>query len=199
VQRSLVSFFERFSNFYFESEKRGVVEQLSPQHKQTVFLIEDKIKICEMLERLLSIDYAMSIIDIADKLSAIEQPGIEKKFRNTTLSRHKGRLNIWLRQYREGTLKMENAIAVKKEPKQTTAPVDDIAKFKRNLIESAKSICHSALKNNLTEEEVQIIFNSGLITAKEERKVQETKGALQAFLREKGITKDIAMQILETA
>lgn len=186
---------QNFVNLYLAAQKRAEVHQNA---NQLLFLLEDKIEISKQLKSLFTAGEFHYMKDISSILADEEIAFAGGRDYQRRVDTHRARLNKWLKQYESGNLKLENAISVK-QLTTDEAINNDVYKLKRNLIESAKSICHSALKNKLTEDEIKIIFNSGLIDAKEERKVQETKGALQAFLRQNGITKDIAMQILESA
>lgn len=177
--------------YYFNAETRAGEISVGK-----VLLVKDRIHLVKELNNLIesgtvSLAYEMGII-----LAEYETPGIKGIARKAAITRHATRLKKWVKEYNSGTLSLENATSVKSPTSFDLVPDDD-ALFKRNLIETVKAVCMSALKNGLSDEDIQVILNSGHIVAKEERKIQEVKFEFTKFLRDKGITKDIAMQLLD--
>lgn len=183
---------QQFIQSYFRAEKRAETTGCPPTTQKS-FLIKDRFQLVEDLKSLIDNSEIHRINNMATLLTTYEYPNAIGKERHSAVSKHVARLKKWTKEYESGVLKIENAIAVKRE-----VPCHrDIIKLKYNLTESVKAVCHSAFKNNFSEEDIKSVLNGGLALVKEERKIQEVKGSLQAFLRDNGITKDVALQILE--
>ena len=180
---------EDFVNLYFQAERRANVIASG----QRTFLVTDRAKLAEKFQAIFK-DFGIRRYPMACMLADHENPNFSSVDRHAAVSKHNYRLKVWTAEYELGALKLENAIAVKREAKVQT---EEITKLKKNLVDSAVAICTSALKFNISEEGIKLIFSSALITAKENQKIREVKGALEAFMREKGINKDIALQILD--
>lgn len=185
---------KQFIESYFQAENRADTLGCPPT-VQKCFLIKDRIQIVEDLKSLLSNSEIHRINNMATLLATHEDSNLVGKDRHSVVARHAARLKKWTKEYDAGVLKVENATAVKRE----VSCAQDVTKFKYNLTESVKAVCHSAFKNNFSEEDIKSVLSGGLALVKEERKIQEVKSSLQAFLRDKGITKDVALQILELA
>lgn len=183
---------QQFIQSYFQAEKRAETTGCPPTTQKS-FLIKDRFQLVEALKNLIDNSEIHRINNMATLLTTYEYPHAIGKERHSAVSKHVARLKKWTKEYESGILKIENAIAVKRE-----VPCHrDIIKLKYNFTESVKAVCHSAFKNNFSEEDIKSVLHGGLTLVKEERKIQEVKGSLQAFLRENGITKDVALQVLE--
>ncbi len=181
-----------FINYYFTAEARAGHD--SQGGKQ--LLVKDKLHLAKSLINLIDDNVVVSASEMGIKLTEYEHPGASGDLRRIGKARHTYRLKSWLSAYYSGTLGMDNAVAVKGQQSMNLTPDNDVL-FKRNLIETVKAVCVSALKNGLADEDIQVVLNSGHILAKEERKIQEVKFEFTKFLRDKGISKDIAMQLLD--
>lgn len=183
---------QQFIQSYFQAEKRAETTGCPPTTQKS-FLIKDRFQLVEDLKNLIDSSEIHRINNMATLLTTYEYPNAIGKERHSAVSKHVARLKKWTKEYESGVLKIENATAVKRD-----VPCHrDIIKLKYNFTESVKAVCHSAFKNNFSEEDIKSVLNGSLTLVKEERKIQEVKGSLQAFLRDNGITKDVALQVLE--
>ena len=181
-----------FTNSYFTAESRA-------NHNSqggTQFLVKDKLHLVRSLINLFEDNVVSGASEMGIHLTEYETPGVHGDLRRIGKARHTYRLKRWLADYYSGSLGMDNAIAVKGQQSMNLVADNDVL-LKRNLIDTVKGVCASALKNGLSDEDIQVILSSGHITAKEERKIQEVKLEFTKFLRDKGITKDVAMQLLD--
>lgn len=180
---------QRFTEDYLIAQRRA---DFDPTNGGKLFRLVDKIQLVEKLSGLLKSDPYLTYHSVGKTLALADKES-EGDVR-TLHQRHASRIRGWATLARKGNLCIENAISVSKQHNNSQ---DDISKFKKNLIDSVKAICSSGFKNYLSEDEINIILNSGLITAKEELKVAQFKSALHSFMREHGINKEVALQILE--
>lgn len=185
---------KQFIESYFQAEKRAETVGHPPTTLK-FFLIKDRFQIVEDLKNLINNSEIHRTYNMATLLTTYEYPNLIGKERHSVVTKHVSRLKKWTKEYESGVLKIENAIAGKREVPRH----QDITKLKYNFIESVKAVCHSGFKNGFSEEDIKSVLNDGFVLVKEERKIQEVKGSLQAFLRDKGITKDLVLQILELA
>lgn len=180
---------QQFTEEYLSAQRRA---DCDPSNGGKLFRLVDKISLVDKLNTLFKEDRSLTYHSIGKTLAMADMES-EGDFQ-TLKHRHASRIRGWVALDKTGSLRIENAISVSSKQE---ANHEDISKFKRNLIDSVKAICSSGFKNYLTEDEISIILNSGLITAKEEIKIAQTKSALHSFMREHGINKEIALQILE--
>lgn len=180
---------QQFTEEYLSAQRRA---DRDPSNGGKLFRLVDKISLVDKLNTLFKEDRSLTYHSIGKTLAMADMES-EGDFQ-TLKHRHASRIRGWVALDKTGSLRIENAISVSSKQE---ANHEDISKFKRNLIDSVKAICSSGFKNYLTEDEISIILNSGLITAKEEIKIAQTKSALHSFMREHGINKKIALQILE--
>ena len=196
--------FQEFTNNNQSSDvKLFVKEYLSAQKRarqgeQTgnggmLFLLVDKISLVEKLRKLFKSDFSLTYNTMGKVIAQADQDSTGNY--RVLRQRHASRLRAWVLQDTEGTLRIENAVSVCSNKQESN--FEDVSKFKKNLIDSVKAVCSSGFKNYLTEDEIAIILNSGLITAKEELKVARFTAAMHSFMREHGINKEVALQILE--
>lgn len=181
-----------FVKEYLNAQKRA------HQGEQTgngglLFLLVDKISLVEKLRKLFKSDFSLTYNTIGKVIAQADQDSTGNY--HVLRQRHASRLRAWVLQDTEGTLRIENAVSVCSNKQESN--FEDVSKFKKNLIDSVKAVCSSGFKNYLTEDEIAIILNSGLITAKEELKVAQFTAAMHSFMREHGINKEVALQILE--
>ncbi len=181
-----------FVDHYFAAESRANHDGQGGKQ----FLVKDKVTLVRNLINLIEDNVVYGASELGIYLTEYETPNCQGDTRRIGKARHTYRLKRWMADYYSGALGMDNAIAVKGQQSMNLTPDNDVL-FKRNLIETVKGVCASALKNGLSDEDIQLILSSGHITAKEERKIQEVKFEFTKFLRDKGITKDIAMQLLD--
>lgn len=181
-----------FVKEYLNAQKRA------QQGEQTgnggmLFLLVDKISLVEKLRKLFKADFSLTYNTMGKVIAQADQDSTGSY--RVLRQRHASRLRAWVLQDTEGTLRIENAVSVCSNKQESN--FEDVSKFKKNLIDSVKAVCSSGFKNYLTEDEIAIILNSGLITAKEELKVAQFTAAMHSFMREHGINKEVALQILE--
>lgn len=120
--------------------------------------------------------------------------------------RHQWRLRAWSKEL-DGVAKPEVKAAVteKVEPVKTDEKVElkqptvaqDHLLFKSNLISSVKALCKSALKRDLSYAETTSILTGGLKEAAEEFSAEQSELKFAAFLRNNGIDKNTALDILQ--
>lgn len=180
---------QQFTEEYLSAQRRA---DCDPSNGGKLFRLVDKISLVDKLNTLFKEDRSLTYHSIGKTLAMADMES-EGDFQ-TLKHRHASRIRGWVALDKTGSLRIENAISVSSKQE---ANHEDISKFKRNLIDSVKAICSSGFKNYLTEDEISIILSSGLITAKEEIKIAQAKSALHSFMREHGINKEIALQILE--
>lgn len=181
-----------FINSYFNAEARA--SHNNSGGKQ--LLVKDKLHLVKQLINLIDTKVVSGASEVGIHLTEYETPGVHGDARRIGKARHTYRLKRWLSDYYSGVLGLDNAIAVKNQQALNLVPDNDVL-FKRNLVETVKAVCISALKNGLSETDIQVVLNSGHILAKEERKIQEVKHEFTKFLRENGISKEIAIQLLD--
>lgn len=176
---------ESFVKFYFEAESRA---DIGFYQESKTFLLKDKIKICEHVEQLLNTSAFLGCSGIAKYLAKYDENRYSED-RLVTSSRHQYRLTSWFKAYKNGQLRMDNAVSVSSQG-------TDVSILKKNLVESITAVCCSAIKNGLNDDDIKIILNSGHITAKEQHKIKQVKQEFEKFMRTNGLTKDLVAQMI---
>lgn len=75
-------------------------------------------------------------------------------------------------------------------------PGDELI-FMTNSIDQVKSLCMVAMRRGLSREKIMSILNGGLKDASDNFENEKLKNELGAFLRERGITSAIAVEVLQ--
>lgn len=193
---------------YFKAEQNATV--LPSGNLQ--FKAVDRMAVCKLVEQMLPFKDFNSIHKLAVILAA-NCPKASKK------DRHQWRLGKWMADYSSGKLrsdvKWEKAsetpvpVAIKPVVAKVAAtpvtkpPIEPIANqgflmLKQNLLHSIKSVCKSAIKQNLSQAEITSLLTGGLKEANEEYKVEQNHMKFTAFLRQNNIDKNTALDILQT-
>jgi hypothetical protein len=194
-----------FIGAYFAAEKRAIAQPGG----SVMFLAVDRRNLCVMVEQLRSVPDLNTNHKLA-KLLAANCPKASMK------DRHNYRLTKWMADYVSGKLQREldkeakadtiaktvGSVAKPVTSKPAAAPVDttatgELIKLKQNLLGTIKSVCKSAIRQNLTQADINSILSGGLKEANEEVQVEVNTSKFQSFMRANNIDKNTALDILQ--
>ncbi|MND22812.1 hypothetical protein D3C76_102930 [compost metagenome] len=194
-----------FIGVYFAAEKRAIAQPGG----SVMFLAADRLTICKMVESLRSHPEMNTNHKLA-KILAAHCPKASMK------DRHNYRLTKWMGDYVSGKLQREidkeakadtiaktvGSVAKPVTGKPAAAPVDtsatgELIKLKQNLMGTIKSVCKSAIRQNLTQAEINSMLTGGLKEATEEHQVELNTTKFQSFMRANNIDKNTALDILQ--
>lgn len=195
---------DQFSNLYFKAERNADVSPAGFRR----FSARDRLTICRSLKRIIGLDGFKTIHKVALMLAENDTDPS-----NVGHDRHAWRLRTWMAAYNSGELQKEvdDQITESKPITPTTKPVAtpvtpvvDVvttttidAMLVQNLRDSIKAVCKSGLKNGLTDSDLLKMLTGTLKSASEEYSVEQNELKFTAFLRQTGIDKHTALDILQ--
>lgn len=201
-----MNYADQFSKLYFKAERNADVSPAGFRR----FTALDRLAICRGLERLRSLDEFKTIHKIALMLAENDTDPS-----NVGHDRHAWRLRTWMSTYNSGELhkEVEGQITESKPTPLTPAakpvatpvtPVVDVVTtttidsvLVQNLRDSIKAVCKSGLKHGLTDSDLLKMLTGTLKSATEEFSVEQNELKFAAFLRQTGIDKHTALDILQ--
>lgn len=193
---------DQFSNLYFKAERNADVSPAGFRR----FSARDRLTICRSLKRIIGLDGFKTIHKVALMLAENDTDPS-----NVGHDRHAWRLRTWMAAYNSGELQKEvdDQITESKPITPTTKPVAtpvtpvvDVvtttdAVLVQNLRDSIKAVCKSGLKHGLTDSDLLKMLTGTLKSATEEFSVEQNELKFAAFLRQTGIDKHTALDILQ--
>lgn len=171
-----------FVDMYFAAELRAVPTN-TLTGIQLKFKETDKLAISNEVKRLIATKVVFDIKDLVNRI--VYYTGVRSDY-----SKHYNRLQSYTKSLSVNKKEVTEIVVTQTESSAFA--------FKQNLRHSLKSLCKAGVKNSVSGEELLSICRQVVEESEREYLIQLNDSKLKQFLKDNGISKDLAFDILDS-